>query len=83
MEEYQRWIMEHLIYAREQCPGICSPYGVIVIGMSAKLSEDQKSRLEQSNITTRAEYEVITYDMLLERGENLLRDLPRENRSSV
>jgi predicted transcriptional regulator len=75
METYQRWISEHLGYIREQFPGMYSPYGIIIIGLNKTMSEYEKRRLEQSNITTRSQYEIITYDALLERGKNLLRNL--------
>lgn len=75
MERYQRWITEHLNYFREQFPKIYSPYGLIVIGMSTQLSESEKKCLEQSNITTRGQYEIITYDTLLKRVRNLVENL--------
>lgn len=75
MEDYQRWINEHPSYICEKLPNMYSPYGLVIIGMSSQLTRNEKKRLEQSNVTTRGKYEIMTFDGLLAKAKSLLKNL--------
>ena len=75
IEDWQRWIHENISYARKKLKGITNPKGLILIGNSRTLNDDDLKRLSYSNSNTRRSYEIITYDDLIEKGKLLIKNL--------
>jgi len=67
------WMETNEAYARQKLPNIMRPMGYVVIGRSSTLSEANKRRLQLRNALLVGGLQVLTYDDLLARAQNLLR----------
>ncbi|MGD0274276.1 MAG: Shedu anti-phage system protein SduA domain-containing protein [Gaiellaceae bacterium] len=70
--DWLSWIDDHAEYARAFLPGLARPIGYIVIGRSSSLSPQDAHRLTRRNLAFRGSVEIVTYDDLLRRAEQLL-----------
>lgn len=66
------WIERHGAYAREHLPIVGRPAGYIVIGRSASLDAQARSKLARRNASFGGDVEIMTFDDLLERGKSIL-----------
>jgi Domain of unknown function (DUF4263) len=69
--DFQEWVESNISYAQTLMPGILSPTGLLVIGLSNNLSEFQKKKLRRFNINNQGRLKVITFDDLLENAKKL------------
>lgn len=77
VEDWQKWIREHIGYAREALPGVSQPRGWVIIGRSRDLGKEGHFALQRTN-EGHKEIEIMTYDGLLKRARqhrDRLRDL--------
>ena len=72
------WIDKNNPYARNSLPGLYSPTGFIVIGRSDSLSVSDKERLRRRNILFGGKIKIVTYEDLLQRGNDMLLKLKGE-----
>ena len=63
--DWQRWIRQNIAYIRfeSQLP-MNDPEGLVIIGLRARMSQDEIHRLEERNISRRGRIKVITFDDL-------------------
>jgi len=73
--DWLNWIERHHEYASEKLAGVMKPIGYVVIGRTQSMSEMHLKRLQQRNALFRGTIEILTYDDLLARAQNLLRIL--------
>jgi hypothetical protein len=73
--DFLNWIDQNLHTARTVLPDIYNPKGLVIVGRRSTLDAEGLMRLEAKNAFTRARYEFLTFDDLLERGRFLLRQL--------
>ena len=73
------WIEKHSSYARSNLPGLQRPFGYIIIGRERSLTSDNRDRLIRRNIAFRDTFQIMTYDDLLQRANNLLKFLTGKN----
>lgn len=65
VEDWQEWIEENILLTQKKYPGISSPEGLIIIGKSHSLNENEIRSLKRRNINTRGRLKIITYDELI------------------
>ncbi|MFL5914157.1 MAG: Shedu anti-phage system protein SduA domain-containing protein [Gaiellaceae bacterium] len=70
--DWLSWIEDYPDYARRSLPGVARPVGYVVIGRSATLDDERNHRLARRNLAFRGSIEILTYDHLLQRAEQLL-----------
>ena len=70
VEDWLRWIREHPNDEFVKTLAGISPAGVVVIGKSRELSDDQRQRL--AHLNSNSTVQVITYDQLLDRFGDLI-----------
>lgn len=75
VENWQQWVEEHNSYAQKKLPGCTSPEGLVIIGRRSTLTDEDAKRLERSNINSRGQLRIITYDDLLESARLVIRNL--------
>jgi hypothetical protein len=73
--DFLNWIDQNLHTARTVLSDIHNPKGLVIVGRRSSLDAAGLMRLEAKNASTRARYEFLTFDDLLERGRFLLRQL--------
>jgi len=79
--DFQEWVDAHGEYARSQMPGISSPRGLLIIGRKTNLSPGQLSKLKRY-LTNSKSVEVLTYDDIIERAENLYNNIHKNSKNS-
>jgi len=77
IEDWQRWISNNINYARNKLENILNPKGMVVIGRKKNLNEQAILRLNYFNSISRSNYEIYTYDDLIENNNLLLQNLIR------
>jgi len=65
------WLEKNYSYAQENLPGLMRPKGYVVIGRSSSLSENECRKLMLRNRIFSGSLEVLTYDDLLDRAQNM------------
>lgn len=73
--DWLNWIERNHGYACEKLPGVMKPIGYVVIGRTQNMSEMHLKRLQQRKALFRGTIEILTYDDLLIKAQNLLRIL--------
>lgn len=76
VEDWRRWVLNNVAYARNDLPGITDPHCWVVMGRDADLEEDQRSKLEHKNREL-THITIMTYDDLLKRAQRHLDNLER------
>jgi hypothetical protein len=71
--DWHAWIDRHGELARRDLPELQRPVGLVVIGRDSLLEQGDQERLRQRNAILTPAVEVMTYDGLLLRAENLQR----------
>lgn len=66
------WIDKNNSYARTSLPGLYSPSGFIVMGRRESLSVLDKERLRRRNLFFNGKIKILTYEDLLDRGQDIL-----------
>ena len=79
--DFQEWVDAHGEYARSRMPGISSPRGLLIIGRKTNLSQTQLSKLKRYVINSQF-VEVLTYDDVIERAENLYNNIHKNSKNS-
>lgn len=75
IQDYQRWIGEHVGYVKEKLPSMTSaPRGVVIIGRKKTLSNVNEKKLRKLNETLHL-IEVLTFDDIIERVKLVLGNL--------
>ncbi|GEM_PF-2370928 len=76
IENYLDKIRENILILRQQLPNISvnNVEGRLIIGLSSKMSNEEKRRLKSLNEKLRG-YEIITYTELIENWKQLLKNL--------
>jgi len=75
VEDWQQWVEENNAYAQKELRGCVSPEGLVVIGRTSSLTDDDRKRLERSNVNTRGRLTISTYDDLLEKARAVVANL--------
>jgi hypothetical protein len=75
VRDFQSWIHDNIAYARTKLPGIRRPEGLVVIGRSMQLTDQDRIRLDEENFGRRGHIKIVTYDELLEQGRTIHRNL--------
>ncbi len=75
VEDWQQWVEENNAYAQKKLPGCASPEGLVIVGRASALTDDDRKRLERSNVNTRGRMTINTYDDLIERARAILGNL--------
>lgn len=70
--DWLNWIERHHEYAFEKLPGVMKPIGFVVIGRTKNMSEMHLKRLQQRKALFSRTIEILTYDDLLDKAQNLL-----------
>jgi hypothetical protein len=73
--DWLEWVETNSAYARDKLPGLQQPLGYVVIGRSTTLSPSDQQRLQWRNIIFRGRVQIMTYDDVVLRAENLLKVL--------
>jgi hypothetical protein len=73
MLDFLGWIDENLHTARTAMPGIANPRGLVVVGRRRDLDSKGLLRLATKNAATRARYEFLTFDDLLNQGRLVIK----------
>lgn len=79
--DFQEWVDAHGEYARSRMPGISSPRGLLIMGRKTNLSSAQLSKLKRYVINSQS-IEVLTYDDVIERAENLYNNIHKNSKNS-
>jgi hypothetical protein len=66
--DWYDWIEKFPGYAESRLVNLARPYGFIIIGRAKK---SEKTSLANRNRTFRGKFEILTYDDLLQKAENL------------
>lgn len=74
--DFIEWIESNIAYARVKLPDITSPKGMLIMGRSIDLTEENLKKLRRFNNNSKS-IEVLTYDDLINRAETLYRNLRR------
>jgi len=77
MIDFLGWIESNLQTARTAMPDIANPRGLIVAGRKDELDEPGRARLSAKSAATRAKYEFLCFDDLLDRARRLVSLLKR------
>ena len=73
--DWLSWLEDYGSLARRDLPELQRPTGYVVIGRDSSLDTNGRRRLAQRNAVFGSALETLTYDGLLERANNLLRQL--------
>jgi hypothetical protein len=73
--EYRQWAMNNYLYAKENYPGIQSPFSLVIIGMESNLTPEQKERLRQENESTQGILKIVGFDWIYERAKATFENL--------
>lgn len=65
------WLEKNHSYAKEYLPGLIRPKGFVVIGRASTLSKDECLKLKIRNKIFSDSLEILTYDDLLDRAQNI------------
>jgi len=76
--DFQQWVEAHAEYARNLMPGISSPRGLLIIGRSSDLTEDQKQKLERFNANS-MRVDVRTFDQVAFEARRLYENIHHRN----
>jgi len=76
MERYLSFVKNNVLYLRQRFPELSVErlQGLIIIGLSSNMTNEEKERLKQLNYLFK-EYQIITYDELVSRMKNFLENL--------
>lgn len=69
VRDFQAWISDNLSYAQSKLPGIRHPAGLVVIGRSIDLDDQQLRKLKEENFSKRGHTTILTYDDILEQAK--------------
>ncbi len=72
VEAWLTWLKGNLATARTKLPGLQEPKGLVVIGLRSTMGPEEKTKFEAKNSRVSGEYEILTFDDLLERSKHLL-----------
>lgn len=72
VEDWQQWIDENLYLVQKRYPDIVAPIGMVVIGRSVDLSEEEKTRLARRNTNQRGRMVIHTYDDLIQNARQFI-----------
>jgi len=78
--DYLKWVNEEKDFLRKRrCPNISADNtrGLVIIGKSSNLTDDELKKLEGINASVRSWYEIKTFDRILAENEALLSNLRR------
>lgn len=81
--DWQSWIEEKNLYAKERLAGVAMPRGFVIIGRSSKMAGHEKKKLVRRNLAHRGHIEILTYDNLLDKCKTLLQRIRGENSSKI
>lgn len=73
--DFQEWVESNMAYADKLMPGISSPSGLLILGLSSGLNDFQRKKLKRFNINNSGRIEVITFDDLLAQGYKLYQNM--------
>src|SRR5262249_15003376 len=74
--DFQQWIDSHGEYARSLLPEISSPRGMVIMGTTGKLSEQQKRKLHRFNVNS-STVQVLTFDEVAFNARKLHQNIHR------
>ncbi|HMJ46662.1 MAG TPA: Shedu anti-phage system protein SduA domain-containing protein [Ferruginibacter sp.] len=75
IEDWQEWIEDNLPSVQRKYPDISSPEGILIIGRSASLTNDDRKKLKRKNINTRGRMTILTYDDLITDAKAYLKSI--------
>lgn len=73
--EYRQWTMDNYLYAKENYPGMRSPFSLVIIGMESNLTPEQKERLRQENESTQGVLKIVGFDWIYKRAKATFQNL--------
>lgn len=73
--DWLHWIERNNPYARERLPELIAPIGYIIIGRNINFSKSDKEKLDRRNSIYKGQLVIMTYDDLLTKATNLLKQL--------
>ena len=71
------WVENNIAYAQTKLPGISSPKGILIIGRSKFMTEEESRKLKRFNKNSNT-IEVLTYDDILHRAKSLYSNIKRQ-----
>lgn len=73
--DWLAWIEDHASYERRNFPSLITPVGWVIIGRTKDLDDKGVRKLNQRNRIFWGRLQILTYDDLVAKAENLIRSL--------
>ncbi len=83
VEDWQQWVESNLPMVQKKYPDIVSPSGLLVIGRSQFLTNEERQRLERRNINFRGKIAIWTYDQIIDNAKSFVQSINNNLRNWV